>query len=104
MVQPLYERYRDDDETAGILAGVYKRLWQKTDDLAELERADELSPRLGTRAGQFLPGHQCRHDGVWLDHMPLARRVAAEVEALLALGRTLAGTASMRLIAIIGLR
>jgi len=26
-LEPLYQKHRDDDETAGITAGVYKRLW-----------------------------------------------------------------------------
>jgi len=29
LLEPLYKRYRTDEETAGIMAGVYKRMWRQ---------------------------------------------------------------------------
>ncbi len=86
-LEPLIKLHRDDDETDGILAGVYKRLWDDTQDRRLLERAHSAYRQGWERekTNSYL-GINAAATALWLDRMPLARRLATEVEALFSEG------------------
>jgi tetratricopeptide (TPR) repeat protein len=85
-VDPLYEQYKDDDETVGITAGVYKRLWLQDRKrfiwLEKSRRAYCLGWELSKRGNAYL-GINAATTALWLGRLAESRRLAEEVGQLL---------------------
>jgi tetratricopeptide (TPR) repeat protein len=85
-LQPLYEQYRDDEETAGITAGVYKRLWRlDNNDREWLEKAYRIyrqSWERSLKTNAWL-GVNASTTALWLGRPLESRRLAEEVRQLL---------------------
>jgi tetratricopeptide (TPR) repeat protein len=86
ILEPLYRRYEDDDETAGITAGVYKRHWWKDRDrveaLEKAQRAYRAGWKRSKKACTYL-GINAASTALWLGRPEEARDIAAEVRQLL---------------------
>jgi tetratricopeptide (TPR) repeat protein len=85
-LEALYARYREDDETAGIMAGVYKRRWRADPNQAQwLEQAHAAyrhAWKAGKQTNAYL-GINAATTALWLGRPEEARRRAAEVRELL---------------------
>jgi tetratricopeptide (TPR) repeat protein len=86
-LEPLYRQYRDDDETAGITAGVYKRAWfkdpTKRDWLESSHRAYRRAWDKSKRSNAYL-GINAATTGLWLGRSDESRTTAQTVrESLL---------------------
>lgn len=83
---PLYDRIPDDDETGGILAGTYKRRWQRDrTDTPALEKSCRIYRDGWKRSGRksaYL-GINAATTALWLGRREESRRLAGEVENLL---------------------
>jgi hypothetical protein len=83
---PIWERFKDDDETAGISAGVYKRLWladkSKRKWLTRSHRAYEQGWEHSRHTNAYL-GINTATTALWLGRHAEARQVAAGVRQLL---------------------
>jgi tetratricopeptide (TPR) repeat protein len=82
---PLYARHREDDETAGITAGVYKRQWLADRSGATLERSHRAyrdAWRASGRKNAYL-GINAATTALWLDRREEARRLATAVAEVL---------------------
>jgi tetratricopeptide (TPR) repeat protein len=81
-LEPLYERWRDDEETVGLLAGVYKRRWRANREQEEwLAKAFRLYSRgweAGKKVSSYL-GINAATTALWLGKDMVSRRIAAEV-------------------------
>jgi tetratricopeptide (TPR) repeat protein len=85
-LETLHASAGDDEETTGILAGVYKRRWQvHREQLDWLEQAHRLYRHGWERARKTSPylGINAATTALWLGNGAHARRLAAEVQALL---------------------
>jgi tetratricopeptide (TPR) repeat protein len=96
-LEPLYRKHRDDDETAGITAGVYKRLWHANRDgrdwLARSHKAYFLGWDRSRHTNVYL-GINAATTALWLGQEAMARDLARHMHdllmhraTLLALGR-----------------
>ena len=85
-LEPLYEKLTDDDETAGILGGIYKRCWQhegtKTDWLAKSYRAYRRGWER-SKCSNAYPGINAATTALWLGRPSESREIAAKVGELL---------------------
>jgi tetratricopeptide (TPR) repeat protein len=97
-LEPLYAQFPDDDETAGITAGVYKRLWQanrsNVADLDKSHRAYRGAWKKSGRKNAWL-GINAATTALWLDRREEYRRLAQEVADLLQ-GRAVSLPADLR--------
>jgi len=78
----LLKRYPDDDETAGIAGGIYKRRWDRDPtQTSALKKAHDLYKKQwekGKRINAYL-GVNAASTAVYLGDLPGARLIAAEV-------------------------
>jgi hypothetical protein len=85
-LEPLYDQYKDDDETAGITAGVYKRLWLKDRANWEwLERSQRIYRQGWKRSRQsntYL-GINAATTALLLGRVAEARQIAGDIRRLL---------------------
>jgi tetratricopeptide (TPR) repeat protein len=85
-LEPLFAQNPDDEETAGISAGVYKRLWLAARHnrkwLAKSQRAYRQGWERSKGSNAYL-GINAATTALWLEQPEEARQVAAEVEELL---------------------
>jgi hypothetical protein len=84
-LEPLLERYRDDEETIGITAGLFKRLADAQGDAAWMARAHQGYRRGWERSGQsnaYL-GINAASTALFLGQDALARELAGGVRNLL---------------------
>ena len=83
----LLKRYPDDDETAGIAGGIYKRRWDRDPtQTAALKKAHELYKKQwekGKRINAYL-GVNAASTSVYLGDIEGARAIAAEVVSAMA--------------------
>jgi tetratricopeptide (TPR) repeat protein len=85
-LKPLYDQHRDDDETAGIMAGIYKRAW--FENPAELEwlesshRAYRQAWERSRRLNGYL-GINAAATSLWLGRPAESRTMAHAVRELL---------------------
>jgi len=83
----LLKRYPDDDETAGIAGGIYKRRWDRDPtQIGALKKAHELYKKQwerGKRINAYL-GVNAASTSVYLGDLDTARAIAAEVVAAMA--------------------
>jgi hypothetical protein len=83
---PLYARHPNDDETAGITAGVHKRRWladrSRSDDLQRSQRAYREAYKGSGKRSTYL-GINTATTALFLGKRDEARRLAREVEELL---------------------
>ena len=86
LLEPLHARYLDDGETAGITAGVYKRLWKsdKSDGkwLEQSHRAYRHGWDASRQSNAYL-GVNAATTALWLGRPEDAREIAASVRRLL---------------------
>lgn len=85
-LDPLYARFRDDDETTGIMAGVYKRKWLLNREspkwLEKSHRAYAYGWKRSRHANAYLGMNEAT-TALWLDRLTESRAVARDVEGLL---------------------
>ena len=85
-LEPLYEKLTDDDETAGILGGIYKRLWKhegtKTDWLAKSYRAYRRGWERSKCTNAY-PGINAATTALWLGRSGESKEIAEKVRDLL---------------------
>lgn len=85
LLDPLYKRYRNDDEMAGIMAGVYKRKWRAEDNdhrwLAKSHKAYRAAWKQD-RDNTYL-GINVASTSLFLDDLPGAQTVADHVHQTL---------------------
>jgi tetratricopeptide (TPR) repeat protein len=85
-LEPLRREFRDDGETAGITAGVYKRIWQadrsQRDALKQSHREYRRAWEVSGEKTVYL-GINAAATALWLDLRDEARKLAAEVERIL---------------------
>jgi len=85
-LEPLHARFLDDGETAGITAGVYKRLWKsdKSDGewLARSHRAYRHGWDVSRQSNAYL-GVNAATTSLWMGRPEDARQIAAAVRRLL---------------------
>jgi hypothetical protein len=85
-LEPLYARFHDDDETAGITAGLYKKKWladrDSKDALDKSHRVYHDAWKSSGRKSAYL-GINSATTALWLGRTEEARRLAREVEELL---------------------
>jgi len=85
-LEPLYARFRDDDETTGIMAGVYKRKWLlNRQSLKWLEKSHQVYAyrwKRSRNSNAYL-GLNVAATALWLDRPAESRLVAHDVERLL---------------------
>jgi tetratricopeptide (TPR) repeat protein len=83
---PLYGQFRNDDETVGITAGVYKRLWQKDESnpkyLAMSHRAYNLGWQQSKKTNAYL-GINAATTSLWLGRREESREIAGDVREIL---------------------
>ena len=88
-LEPFFQRHADDDETAGITAGVYKRRWMKDRTCKNWLEKSQRSYRQGWKQSQkacaYL-GINAATTAVWLGRSEEAKKLAGEVRKHL-LGR-----------------
>jgi tetratricopeptide (TPR) repeat protein len=81
-LEPLYQRYEDDDETAGITAGVYKRCWLKDptskESLEKSQRAYRQGWKRSRKTCTYL-GINASTTALLLGRAEEARELAGEV-------------------------
>lgn len=86
LLEPIWAAHRDDEETSGILAGVYKRRWLKDRKQLEwLQKAHKLYSQVWERAKKTSPylGINSATTALWLENRPAAQQVADEVQTVL---------------------
>jgi len=85
-LEPLIAQFPDDDETAGITAGVWKRRWQADrTNLADLEKAQRAyrdAWRRSSKKSTYV-GINSATTALWLGRQDEARRLAREVADVL---------------------
>lgn len=85
-LEPFFKRYQDDDETAGITAGVAKRRWLKdrssTNWLEKSQRAYRQGWKQSKKSCAYL-GINAATTALWLSHPEEAQQLAGEVRDLL---------------------
>jgi tetratricopeptide (TPR) repeat protein len=83
---PLYASSPDDEETAGITAGVLKRGWlanrARTPDLEKSHQAYRHAWKVSGKSNLYL-GINSATTALWLGRVDVARRLAREVEQVL---------------------
>jgi len=88
-LEPFFQRHADDDETAGITAGVYKRRWMKDRTCKNWLEKSQRSYRQGWKQSQkacaYL-GINAATTALWLGRSEEAKKLAGEVRKHL-LGR-----------------
>lgn len=81
-LKPLHRRWADDDETTGILAGVYKRWWMtrrdENESLAHAYRLYHLAWERSKKANMYL-GVNAAATALWLGNGVESRRIAEDV-------------------------
>jgi hypothetical protein len=82
---PLLSRTRDDDETAGIIAGVYKQLYLDAGESDMLQKSHKayLGGWEGSKNSNAYLGINAAATALWLGRAPESRRLAGEVRQLL---------------------
>ena len=83
---PLLARSRDDDETAGIVAGVYKQVYLEGGRDAEMllkSHRAYLGGWEGSKSSNAYLGINAAATALWLGKCPESRRLAGEVRQLL---------------------
>ncbi len=89
-LEPLYESLSDDEETAGILGGIYKRAWRqersKGDWLAQSHRAYRRGWER-SKATNAYTGINAATTALWLGRPAEAQEIAEKVRALAPPGR-----------------
>jgi hypothetical protein len=85
ILEPLFRKYPGDAEAAGILAGVYKRLWLRERRNAPLKRSHEtyLAGWKASRETSAYLGSNAAATALWLGRTELARTLAQSVLELL---------------------
>jgi tetratricopeptide (TPR) repeat protein len=85
ILEPLYSRYRDDEETAGILAGVYKRLWSVEDDQDWLTKSHRIYLKgwRGSKSSNPYLGINAATTALWLGNKEESIATATEIRQLL---------------------
>lgn len=85
-LEPLYEQYMDDDETAGITAGVYKRLWLRDRNtsawMVKSHRAYLQGWERSRKSNVYL-GINAATTALWMGRAAESRPIAEEVRRLL---------------------
>jgi tetratricopeptide (TPR) repeat protein len=85
-LEPLYDKYTDDEETAGILGGIYKRLWQfeeaNTDWLGKSYRAYRRGWERSKYSNAY-PGINAATTALWLGRPSESRETAGKVRDIL---------------------
>jgi tetratricopeptide (TPR) repeat protein len=85
LLEPLYAQGQDDEETAGITAGVYKRLWQRDKDDKWLKKASRTYRRgweKSEKKNTYL-GINAAATALWQGRPEEAREIAGGVRGLL---------------------
>lgn len=84
-IEPLSEQSLDDPETAGIHAGVHKRMWQEGHDLCHLAKAQRIyfESWLRSRSSNAYVGVNAAAALLWLGRETESRFLAAECVVLL---------------------
>ena len=85
-LEPLYRRFKEDEETTGILAGVYKRKWlAEKDEMAWLDKSYRayLEGWERSRKGNAWLGANAATTALWANYPRESRVLAREVEQLL---------------------
>jgi len=86
VLEPLYERYGDEEETVGIAAGLFKRLWYAnpadTDSLAHSHRAYIKGWKSSKRTNAYL-GVNAATTALFLEKRDLMQDLALNVRDLL---------------------
>jgi tetratricopeptide (TPR) repeat protein len=85
-LEPLYQRSSDDGETAGITAGIYKRLWKKERTNLDWLRKSHGAYRHGweqSHLGNAYLGINTATTALWLGRPSESRATANEVRELL---------------------
>ena len=81
-MEPLYRKYGNDDETIGIMAAMYKALWEKnetdTDSLRKAHRAYRTGWKNGRKNNGYL-GINAATTALWLGQSEEAELMAADV-------------------------
>ena len=82
---PLLARTRDDDETAGIIAGVYKQLFLDAGEADMLQKSHRayLGGWEGSKSSNAYLGINAAATALWLGRAADSRRLAGEVRQLL---------------------
>ena len=85
-LEPIYVRFRDDEETAGIMAGVYKRKWlldkERQEWLDKSHQAYLYGWKRSRNSNAYL-GVNAATTALWLGRTRESRALAGEVEQLL---------------------
>jgi hypothetical protein len=74
---------RIEDEAAGILAGIYKRIWTRDGDLEFLEKSHETYRWGWRRSGNVYLGINAATTALWLKNPDEAKGIAVEVKSIL---------------------
>jgi tetratricopeptide (TPR) repeat protein len=86
LLEPLYHKFAEDDETAGILGGIYKRCWQhegaKTDWLVKSHRAYSRGWERSKYSNAY-PGINAATTALWLSRTSESKEIAEKVRDLL---------------------
>jgi tetratricopeptide (TPR) repeat protein len=85
-LEPLHEQYKDDDQAAGITAGVYKRRWLEDPGSREWLEKSQRAYRQGwerSRKMNAYLGINAATTALWLGRPAESRQVADEVRRLL---------------------
>jgi hypothetical protein len=86
LMSRLYRRFRNDVETAGITAGVYKRLWLKDESnpryLLMSHRAYASGWEASRRSDAYL-GINAAATALWLGRPEKSREIAGDVQRIL---------------------
>jgi hypothetical protein len=82
---PLIGRTRDDDETAGIIAGVYKQLYLNAGEADMLQKSNRayLGGWEGSKCSNAYLGINAAATALWLGRAADSRRLAGDVRQLL---------------------
>lgn len=85
-LEPLYEKSSEDEETAGILGGIYKRCWRheakKTDWLTKSHRAYRRGWERSKYTNAY-PGINAATTALWLGRSSESKEIAEKVRDLL---------------------
>ena len=85
-LEPLYEKYADDEETAGILGGIYKRCWQHEGTRTEWLVKSHKAYRRGWERSKFSNaycGINAATTALWLGRSKESQEIAEKVRDLL---------------------
>jgi len=85
-LEPLYRQFKDDDETTGIMAGVYKRKWlADKNEISWLDKSYQayLERWERSRKANAWLGANAATTALWANHPQESRTLAGEVEQLL---------------------